>query len=249
VPGPPGDRTRPAVSTAPCGLHTIDACLVTGRHAAHRRSVADFDLPGLLRRIRRLADLSQRELAEACGVSQAVIARAETGRGDLSLAALRRAAATAGLRLELRDEADRTVSPMSADAVCDAAGRRFPAHLDTRFGDEDWWHGPSRYDRAQPWYTFDRSRATRDVWREHLGTPVDHLVPSPGDSPAERAAARAAAAREHRRAELQRRVVSGEIQPPDTHVECTCPAACDELDDWSGRPVHAEKCPCSCDVG
>jgi len=43
----------------------------------------DFDLSGTLRRIRRSADLSQRELADACGVSQSVVARAEAGQREV----------------------------------------------------------------------------------------------------------------------------------------------------------------------
>jgi transcriptional regulator with XRE-family HTH domain len=211
--------------------------------------VQDFDLAALLRRIRRLADLSQRELAETCGVSQGTIARAETGRGDLSVGALLHAVTTARLRLVLLDEDGAAVPGMSPDGARDAAGRRFPAHLDTRYGDENWWHGPSRYDREQPRYTFDRARRTRDLWRDLLGTPDDHLLPQPGDSPEERARARAAAARQHRKEQWERRLASGDVQAPDTSLDCTCPRACDELDDWSGRPIHAEECPCSCDVG
>ena len=207
----------------------------------------EFDLAGALRRIRRLADLSQRELAEACGISQSSVAKAETGRRGLTVAVLVRLAALAGLRLALLDAAGHEVPPMAADAVRDGANRRFPAHLDTRFGDEDWWHGPERYSRVQPWYTFDRLRHTRDHWRSRTGTPEDHQLPRPGDSPSERRAARQRAAR-LRHEEDRRRRQASRIARPDEDWGCTCPTGCDELDDRSGPPVHAHGCPCSCDL-
>jgi transcriptional regulator with XRE-family HTH domain len=192
--------------------------------------------------------MSQRELARACGSSQSVIARAERSQHDVPAGVLARAAAVAGLRLALLDDSGDEVPPMSAEAVRDKANRRFPAHLDTRYGDEDWWHGDERYARPQPWYTFDRLRYTRDHWRERIGTPDDHLAPQPGDSPQARKAARQRAARQRREEELRRRREAGELRPSE-EFECTCPLECDDLDDRSGRPVHASHCPCRCDVG
>jgi HTH-type transcriptional regulator/antitoxin HipB len=210
--------------------------------------VADFDLSGALRRIRRIADLSQRELAAACELSQSAVAKAESGRGEFLVGALSRAADLAGLRLALLDAAGAEVAGMSHQAVRDQAGRRFPAHLDTRYGDEDWWHGTERYSREQPWYTFDRVRYTRDYWRGRQGTPTDHLQPQPGDSPADRAAARLQAARERRAEAARLRRLNGEVPPEPEPWICTCPPLCDELDDRTGKPVHAPGCPCDCDV-
>jgi HTH-type transcriptional regulator/antitoxin HipB len=210
--------------------------------------MAAFDVSGALRRVRRTADLSQRQLAERCGVSQSVIARAERGLGDVPVGVLLRAAQLAGLRLALLDVRGDEVPGMADEAVRDQGGRRFPAHLDTRYGDIDWWHDEGRYNRERPWYTFDRVRETRDFWRGRLGTPDDHQQPQPGDSPAERKAARQRVAREERRRELDRLREAGELPEPEP-FSCTCPPACDELDDWSGRPVHAPDCPCGCDLG
>jgi HTH-type transcriptional regulator/antitoxin HipB len=138
---------------------------------------------------------------------------------------------------------------MSNDAVRDAGGRRFPAHLDTRYGDEGWWHGPERYSRAQPWYTFDRLRYTRDLWRGRTGTPDDHQLPQPGDSPQERKETRRRAAW-LREQERRRRVrQDAPWQPLVEAFTCECPPACEELDDHEGMPVHAPDCPCLCDVG
>lgn len=210
--------------------------------------MAVFDLPGTLRRIRRAADLSQRELASVLEVSKSLVGAVETGAHGLDARVLARAAAHAGLRLAVVDGDGGEVAPMAAASVRDMADRRFPAHLDTRYGDEDWWHGDERYQREQPWYTFDRLRYTRDFWRSRTFTPADHHVPRPGDAPAERAAARQRAARLRQREEWQRRREAGELPEPEDFV-CSCPPACDELDDRSGKPVHAEGCPCSCDVG
>ena len=206
-----------------------------------------FDLPGALRRIRRLADLSQRELARALDVSKSSVGGAEAGRSGLDARILDRAAALAGLRLVLLDAAGDEAPAMASGAVRDGGGRRFPAHLDTRYGDEDWWHGQERYARVQPRYTFDRLRHTRDHWRDRTGTPVDHHLPRPGDSPEERRAARRRAARLRREEERRRRLESGAARPI-ADFTCTCPPMCDELDDWGGRPVHAEDCRCSCDL-
>ena len=102
--------------------------------------MSTFDLPGALRRIRRIADLSQRELAAAAGMSPSAIGHAETGTRDLSVRSIARLATVAGLRLALVDESGDEVEPMSPAAVRDRADRRFPAHLDTRHGDDGWWH-------------------------------------------------------------------------------------------------------------
>jgi hypothetical protein len=78
--------------------------------------------------------------------------------------------------------------------------------------------------------------------------PDDHHVPQPGDSPEERAEARAEA-RWRREEEAHRRwfeATRGRSVGPG--FTCTCPPECDELDDRSGKPVHAEGCPCGCDV-
>jgi transcriptional regulator with XRE-family HTH domain len=209
--------------------------------------VTEFDLPGALRRIRRAVDCSQRELADRLDLSKSSIAAAETGARDVTVRVLTTAVALAGWRLAVLDDAGEEVASMASGAVRDRANRRFPAHLDVRYGDEDWWHGRERYARDQPWYTFDRLRWTRDHWRSRTGTPEDHQLPGPGDSPEEREAARRHAARLRREDQHRRRRESDAGRPvPD--FECTCPPACDEVDDWSGRPVHAEKCPCSCDL-
>jgi len=207
--------------------------------------VDDTTLPGVLRRVRRLVDMSQREMARASRVAPAAIGRAETG-GDLRVSQLVRIIGVAGLRLVVLGDDGRELMPMSSGAVRDRGGRLFPAHLDTRYGDVDWWHGDERYNRERPWYTFDRKRYTRDHWRERSGTPEDHQLPQPGDSPAERRAQRKAEAERRWDEEIRRRREAG-LLPARVEWSCACPPACDELDTGE-RPQHAADCPCGCDV-
>ncbi|MGY1683619.1 helix-turn-helix domain-containing protein [Geodermatophilus sp. SYSU D01176] len=207
-----------------------------------------FDLSGALRRIRRLADLSQRQLTAACGLSQSAVAQAESGRRELPVGALVRAAEQAGLRLALLDAAGHEVAGMSPDAVRDLYGRRFPAHLDPHFADEREGRYEHRYDRRRPWFTVDVDRAARDALPGRLGTPVDHHPVRPGDSPEERRARRQEAAR-RRREEARRLRLAGAEPGAADDFTCRCPPACDELDDGNGRPLHAPACPCGCDLG
>ncbi|MFQ1003341.1 helix-turn-helix domain-containing protein [Modestobacter sp. SSW1-42] len=209
-------------------------------------------LSAWVRRIRRAADLSQRELADALSVSSGAVARAETGDRDLPATVLMRAARLAGLRLALLDDAGDEVGGMAGNAVRDMAGRRFPAHLDTRYGDEGWWHDEVRYSRPRPWYTFDRDRRARDHRRTRRGEPSDHQVPQPGDAPQARARARRQAAW----AEQRRLAEEGARRPTDTWAPtCTCPAGCDALL-FPSAPLsarenavpHVADCGCRCDV-
>jgi transcriptional regulator with XRE-family HTH domain len=207
-----------------------------------------YDLPGALRRVRRTADLSQRELARLVGVSKSCIGAAESGSSGFDVRVLARAAALAGLRLALLDPEGCEIEGMAEGTVRDGAARRFPAHLDTRYSDERWWHGPHRYDRIQPWYTFDRDRRTRDTWRERTGMPEDHQVPGPGDSPRDRAERRRRERARVAAEERDRRFLAGEFADVDLRFDCSCPDLCDDLDDRSGEPVHAPECACGCDL-
>ncbi|MDK3257018.1 helix-turn-helix domain-containing protein [Blastococcus capsensis] len=222
---------------------------VIGPHGVDRGAVSLFDLPGVLRRIRRLGDLSQRELAEGCRLSQSAVAQAETGRRDLPVTALARAAALAGLRLALLDGEEREVGPMAADTVRDLGGRRFPAHLDTRRNDEGQRLYQPRRDRPETSFTYRRDRGDRDARRGTAGTPTDHHPVLPGDSPAGRRAARRVDAAHARAAERERRFLAGELTGLPEAFSCTCLPSCDELDDFSRRPVHAGDCACGCDLG
>jgi HTH-type transcriptional regulator/antitoxin HipB len=209
--------------------------------------VAAFDLTGALRRIRRIADLSQRQLAERVGASKSAVAAAESGASGLDVRVLERAAALAGLRLALLDSDGREVAGMADDTVRDLGRRRFPAHLDTVHSDDR----PGRYEhrpyRPELTYTFERDRRSRDGIRRSSGTPDDHLRPQPGDSPAERRARRRQEAARRRHEERQRRLEAGDL-PPLSDFRCRCPPECADLD-IGERPQHTEECACGCDLG
>jgi transcriptional regulator with XRE-family HTH domain len=208
---------------------------------------ASFDLGEALRRIRRLADLSQRDLAEVTAIPPSTLAHAEAGTRDLTVASLARAASVAHLRLALLDDSGAEVTPMSGTAVTDGGGRRFPAHLDTRRSDEGRRYEPRR-DRPETSFTYWRDRDARDARRRASGTPTDHHPVLPGDSPAARRQERSRAAARARAEERERRFLAGEFRGRPEPFDCSCPPRCDELDDRSGPPVHAQDCPCSCDL-
>ncbi|MEI4272476.1 helix-turn-helix transcriptional regulator [Klenkia sp. LSe6-5] len=212
-----------------------------------------FELSGTVRRIRRTARLSQRQLAAAAGLSATTVAQVETGRRSLSATDLAALATVAGLRLVLLDAAGEVVPPMRPDAVRDDGGRRYPAHCDVRHGDEGWWYLPHRAHRAIPWFTFDL--------RPH--EPLqddDHPSPAPEHDPRSRRARRehvervAQAARARTaRVEAMLRRLSGEPDPLAELLDpCGCLPGCEELlvgDDPEGQlDPHVADCPCRCDT-
>lgn len=124
------------------------------------------ELPGLIRRVRRIADLSQRELASRAGVSTATVNRIETGTLVPRLHTLQRLLASADLRLVVVDSDGRVVAPMRTwQDLTDDGGRRYPAHLDTVIDPRpgEWW--ADIYGLARPPETFRRNRAIRDQER------------------------------------------------------------------------------------
>ena len=96
-----------------------------------------LDIARYVARVRRIADLSQRELAQRLGVGPATVGRWESG-GSMAVDVLERVLGLAGLRLQVVDESGQVVPPFGSDAVRDNAGRRFPAHLDVVPPDGRW---------------------------------------------------------------------------------------------------------------
>lgn len=66
----------------------------------------EFALAAALIEARKLADLTQEQMAERMETSQAAIARLEGNKGNPSLSTLRRYAAATGTRLKITFEAD-----------------------------------------------------------------------------------------------------------------------------------------------
>ena len=136
----------------------------------------DGGTPGMVRRIRRILD-----------VSQSVVARWETGRTSPRACVVERLLRLARLKVTVRDEDGREVGPMRADGARTHGGSRFPAHVDLRA--TGWWV-PRRLRamtsiEAYAWR--DRSRRVGDpavryrlspfwkgIERRLHGTPDDH---------------------------------------------------------------------------
>jgi len=214
--------------------------------------MVDERIGGLVRRIRRETDLSQRQLGRRCGVSQSVVARVESGQRDITVGQLLRFAELGGLRIALLAPDGNELLPMDPDGARNAGGSRLPAHLDTRHGDEDWWHDAHRYGRRRPEYTFDRDRTVRDG-RRLTAVPTDHHVPGPGDSLAERRNARQEATRRREQdrhdTAHQAWIAAGGRRQPDWGTGCTCPAGCEFDADRNPELGHDPGCACGCDVG
>ena len=127
---------------------------------------AFFPYAGLVRRARRIADMSQREMAKEVGISQATINRIERNALVPSLRVLFRIFDVAGLSLVVVESTGEVVLPMVdwTDAL-DGAERRYPSHLDTIIDPQlgEWWG--DRYGLVRPPETFYRDRSLRDEQR------------------------------------------------------------------------------------
>jgi transcriptional regulator with XRE-family HTH domain len=119
-----------------------------------------------VRRVRRIAGISQRELARAARISHGVIGRIEKGTSMPTLPVLERILGVAGLGIVVVNDEGRVIRPMldRADAH-DGADRRYPSHLDTILDPEpgEWWG--DIYGLARPPETFHRDRSRRDMQR------------------------------------------------------------------------------------
>ncbi|NEE00135.1 helix-turn-helix transcriptional regulator [Phytoactinopolyspora halotolerans] len=124
-------------------------------------------IPGVVRRVRRCADMSQRELAKDTGVAASTIARIEAGTLVPSFRVLMKLLAPARFALALVDEDGRIMQPMRVwDETLDGGNKKFPAHLDVILDPEDpddWWG--SCFGLARPPETYHRSRGYRDAKR------------------------------------------------------------------------------------
>ena len=141
-------------------------------------------IPGLVRRIRRTLDVSQRGLAALIHVSQSVVARWETGRTSPRACVLHHLLQLAGMAVRIQDlETEDPVEPMRDDGDRDRAGRRYPAHVDLTV--TGWWR-PRGLECTAEWLLWrgwsrkQRNPAVRfQIAGRHLhrffhGTPVDH---------------------------------------------------------------------------
>ncbi|MCF6378867.1 helix-turn-helix domain-containing protein [Nocardioides KLBMP 9356] len=165
---------------------TPDCGWTTAEVEAYLLGPFEGGTPGLVRRIRRILDVSQRGLAALIGVSQSVVARWETGRTSPRVSVMEELMRLAGLRGTVHDvETGTQVEPMRDDGDRDRRGRRYPAHVDLRVMG---WYVPRGLDctldagrwrirsrrRLEPAIRYDTSAYQRRRWRMAFGTPVDH---------------------------------------------------------------------------
>jgi transcriptional regulator with XRE-family HTH domain len=132
----------------------------------HEARVGMYPVAGLVRRVRRIADMSQRQMARFAKVAPSTIGRVEAGSMVPSLDLLERILSAAGLYLAVVDQDGHVVQPMADwDDTRDGAERRYPAHLDTILDPRpgEWW--ADVYGLARPPETFHRDRAHRDAQR------------------------------------------------------------------------------------
>lgn len=128
--------------------------------------IGGYALDEIIRRVRRKADFSQRELARWAHVSAATIAGIESGTRTPSLALLQQVLHAANAQLAVVDASGHLVAPLQVwSDVRDLAGRRFPAHLDTILDPRpgEWW--ADGFGLARPPETFRRNRVLRDYER------------------------------------------------------------------------------------
>jgi transcriptional regulator with XRE-family HTH domain len=126
-----------------------------------------FDAGDYLRKVRRVADLSQRELAKVSCVPRSAIERIESGALDPRIGQLGQLLALLRWRLVVIDDNHHLVLPLVEfeHNMRDGADRRFPAHLDVVVDPQngEWW--ADMYGMSRPPETFGRNRAIRDEQR------------------------------------------------------------------------------------
>lgn len=129
-------------------------------------TIGSYPIAGLVRRVRRSTDLSQRQLARVAKVTASTVGKVEAGTMRPSLDVFERLITVGGHYLVVVDHQGRVVLPMEDwDDTRDGADRRYPSHLDTILEPEEgeWW--ADIYGLARPPETFHRDRAWRDARR------------------------------------------------------------------------------------
>jgi transcriptional regulator with XRE-family HTH domain len=132
---------------------------------AKQPRVGRYPAAGLVRRARRIRDMSQRQMATMAGVHSSTVGKVEAGTMTPSLGLMQRLLGAAGLFLIVVDCNGRVILPMRETDVRDGADRRYPSHLDTILDPEpgEWWG--DQYGLARPPETFHRNRKYRDMQR------------------------------------------------------------------------------------
>jgi transcriptional regulator with XRE-family HTH domain len=116
---------------------------VAGHDPLDPAMIGPFPAGVLVRRVRQVTGLSQRQLANRAKVSPATVGRVESGEMMPSVAVLARLVGAAGLYLAVVDQECRVVTPPDDRKWGhDRGGRHYPTHLERRY--------PSRHDLGLP---------------------------------------------------------------------------------------------------
>lgn len=145
----------------------------------------DGEVAGLVRRVRRILDVSQRGLAAILGISQSQVARWETSRTSPRAAVVVEPAPAGEAPGRAPPAGDGQGGRAHADdGARDRARRRYPAHVDLEV--TGWWtpRGALMTGQDARWRARSRRwetpgvryhhRAWKHVLRDLFGTPVDH---------------------------------------------------------------------------
>ena len=218
----------PAVDGAAIDGATVDGPAVDGPEP----DGSEPDVPGLLMRVRRTCDLSQRDLGDAIGLDHAQVARIESARRRVDLSLLARVLSLAGMRIAILDLDGIEVLPVARDVLRDKAGRRMPAHLDVLAPSERSFTALLDAHSARP--------VPQAGYRHRTGRDQRRVMQDPGATPDQPTSSSLAQLERDRRLarlhDVRQRVAT--LLDPD----CACPGEC-----WEGRRcVDACTCRCEC---
>lgn len=200
--------------------------------------VPRFNAADLIRRARRNAEFSQREMAAVIGVSKSTLARAEVDGGAVSMAVLLAALEVGGIQLIAVDLDGDEAFTMRSDAVRDRGGRKLPAHLQARVARAaesvpEHWIESDRRNAPVRWRLRSARRPPQLLEWQHPGPEdVDILRRRESD---ERAFQQIVA--RIRGADAMRRANSVPVD-----IRCTCSAAC-----IMRSTICLPTCPCQCE--
>lgn len=141
----------------------------SGRMPAPRRSVRGVEIPApeygrVVRAARRARRVSQRELAAIAGVPVSTVARTEAAATTPRLQTFVALLDVLGYRLVVVDARNRPLQPDDDhDQLVDAAGRRFPAHLEAAPTADYFDH------EKRPWWGWEHI-----AWPFGPGRPPEH---------------------------------------------------------------------------